>query len=222
MRNYLIVIGALSGLAIIVGAALDLQATLAAYLVAWIAIGAIPIGAVGILMTTYLVRRAWTEGLHTVLVATTAGLPVLAILLLPILLGMTSLYPATTDLHGLPPFKAIYLAPWFFALRSLIYFVTLWLIAVWQRVAWGSSERMGRSAAVGLIVYALLVSLAGVDWLESLEPDFHSSIFGLIYLSLVLLNGTAFAIGAGLALERPIGPTRGYSSLLLSVILLWT
>ena len=42
---------------------------------------------------------------------------------------------------------------------------------------------MTRAASVGLIVYALTVSLAGVDWMESLEPDFHSSIYGLLFLS---------------------------------------
>jgi len=41
---------------------------------------------------------------------------------------------------------------------------------------------MLRSASAGLITYALLVSFAGIDWIESLEPEFHSSIYGLLYL----------------------------------------
>jgi hypothetical protein len=122
----------------------------------------------------------------------------------------------------LPAFKAVYLAPWFFTLRTVIYFVVLYAVALWQRATWGDSERMLRSASVGLIIWALLVSLGGIDWIESLEPEFHSSEYGLLYLCFTLLDGTAFAILIGLAAGCRIGATRGYSALLLSVTLLWT
>jgi hypothetical protein len=122
----------------------------------------------------------------------------------------------------LPAFKAFYLAPWFFVLRTVITFVVLYCVALWQQATWGYPERMLRSASVGLIISALLLSFAGVDWVESLEPEFHSSVYGLLYLCFALLDGTAFAILMGLASGRRIGATRGYSALLLSVILLWT
>jgi hypothetical protein len=222
MRSYgKIIIILVSVLALAVGLTIDRRSALAAYLVAWVAIGAVPLGALGILMTSYLVRRAWTEGLHSVLVAATSALPVVAVLFLPVLIGMTELYPAASDPHSLPRFKAVYLAPWFFVLRTVIYFLVLWLLALWQRAAWGDSDRMIRSASVGLIVYALLISFAGIDWIESLEPEFHSSIYGLLYLCFTLLDGVVFGIGMGLWSGRRIGATRGYSALLLSTILLW-
>jgi len=173
-------------------------------------------------MTSYLVRRAWTETLHVIMVSATSVLPILAVVLLPVLIGLKELYPAAVPGHALPAFKAVYLAPWFFVLRTAIYFVVLCAVAHWQRMAWGDSDRMRRSASVGLIIWALLVSLAGVDWVESLEPDFHSSEYGLLYLCFALVDGTAFAILMGLASGRRIGATRGYSALLLSVLLLWT
>ena len=104
-------------------------------------------------------------------------LPLAALLFLPILIGMKDLYPAATNSQALPPFKAVYLAPWFFMVRSVVYFGLLWLVAAWQRTSWGDTDRMTRSASAGLIIFALLVSFAGVDWLESLEPNFHSSIY---------------------------------------------
>jgi hypothetical protein len=64
-------------------------------------------------------------------------------------------------------------------------------------------------------------SLAGVDWMESLEPDFHSSIYGLLFIGFALLNGVAFAVGSGVLLRRHFGQLNGYSALLLSTILLW-
>jgi hypothetical protein len=222
MRSHAkVIVVAVSVIVLAVGLVIDRRSTLAAYLVVWVAIGAIPLGALGILMTSYLVRRAWTEGLHAILAAATSALPMVTVLLLPVLIGMRELYPAASDERVLPAFKAAYLAPGFFVLRTAIYFVVLWLLALWQRSTWNNSERMIRSASAGLIIYALLVSFAGIDWIESLEPEFHSSIYGLLYLCFTLLNGVAFGIGMGLVSGRRIGATRGYSALLLSMILLW-
>jgi hypothetical protein len=212
---------AVAALVLIAGLVIDIRATLAAYLVAWIALGAIPIGALGMLMTTYLVRRAWTHALHPILVSATATLPVVALLFIPVLVWMADLYPAAADPTSLPPFKAFYLARWFFAIRTIAYFIVWSVLALWLHNAWNDSERMTRAASAGLIVYALTLSLAGIDWMESLEPDFHSSIYGLLFISFSLLNGLAFATGAGLLLRRRIGALKGYSALLLSAILLW-
>jgi hypothetical protein len=203
------------------GMIFDIHSTLAAYLVAWIALGAIPIGALGILMMSYLVRWTWTAALRPILLSATAALPLVALLFMPMLLWMASVYPAAADPTALKPFKAVYLAPWFFGLRTIVYF-TIWsLLALWLRQAGTNSDRMTRAAAIGLIVYALTVSLAGVDWLESIEPDFHSSIYGLLFLSFSMLNGLAFAIAGGLLSRRRIGSRKAYSALLLSMILVW-
>ena len=218
--NFRAVLG-LAALVLIAGFVIDIRATLAAYLVAWVAFAAIPVGALGIQMVTYLVRRAWTPALHPILVSATATLPVVALLFVPILVWMANLYPATADPASLPPFKAFYLARWFFALRSIAYFTVWSVLAFWLRAAWNDSERMTRAASAGLIVYTLTLSLAGVDWMESLEPDFHSSIYGLLFITFALLNGLAFAVGAGVLLRRRLGPLKGYSALLLSTILLW-
>lgn len=223
MRSYVRPIAVVaSALILAEGLVIDRRSTLAGYLVAWIGIGAIPLGALGAMMTSYLVRRAWTERLHAVLTAAISVLPLVALLFVPILIGMKQLYPAAADPHALPAFKKVYLEPWFFALRTITYFSALWLLALWQQAAWNNLDRMKRSASIGLIAYALLISFAGVDWIESIEPEFHSSIYGLLYLCFTLLDGVAFGIGAGLFLSRRhIGATRGYSALLLSTILLW-
>jgi hypothetical protein len=210
-----------AALILAVGLMTDVHATLAAYLVAWIALGSIPIGALGVLMMSYLVRWSWTPVLRTVLLPALAALPAVALLFIPVLAGMGDLYPAAADPASLPPFKAFYLAPWFFSLRAIAYFVAWSVLALWLRNAGDDSERMTRAASAGLIVYALLVSLAGIDWVESLEADFHSSIYGLLFLSFAMLNGLAFAIAGGLLLRRRIGSLKAYSALLLAMILVW-
>jgi hypothetical protein len=80
---------------------------------------------------------------------------------------------------------------------------------------------MVRAGSAGLIVWALTVSLAGVDWIESLNPEFHSSIYGLIFLTFQVLAGLAYGI-AMTALAHPRSrAVSGYGALLLSALLLW-
>src|SRR4051794_23860604 len=117
MRSYLNAKSAVvlaAALILMAGLAIDRRSTLVAYLVTWIAVAAAPIGALGVLMTSYLVRRAWTERLHSVMTAATAALPSAGALFMPILIGMNELYPAATGHASLPAFKAFYLSPWFF------------------------------------------------------------------------------------------------------------
>src|SRR4051794_13530769 len=130
-----------AGLILIAGLAIDRQTTLVAYLVAWIAVAAIQIGALGVLMTSYLVRRVWTEALHSIMAAAVGALPAAGALFVPFLIGISGLYPAATEHASLPGFKAFYLAPWFFALRAATYFVAWCLLATWLRRAWNDSDR---------------------------------------------------------------------------------
>jgi len=69
-------------------------------------------------------------------VSATSALPILAVLVLPVLIGMKELYPAASLAHALPAFKAHYLAPWFFVLRTVIYLVVLGGVAFWQQFTW--------------------------------------------------------------------------------------
>jgi hypothetical protein len=81
---------------------------------------------------------------------------------------------------------------------------------------------MERSAAAGLIVWSLTVSLAGIDWIESIKPKFHSSVYGLLVLSFTLVAAFAFGLLAVLvpARSRRMANT-AYAGVLLSVLLLW-
>jgi hypothetical protein len=212
--------GAVALICLCFSALIDLRTTLAAYLVGWITIASIPIGALTILPMTYLVRRAWTDDLHPILVAVLATLPLCGVLFVPVLLGQSLLYPAASG-ASLPAFKTIYLAPWVFALRAIIYFVIWSVLAGWLALSWGSPARMIRSASVTLIVASLTVSLAGIDWFESLSADFHSSIYGLLFLSFTILSSLAFSIGFGLLSPHRIPSVRGYGGLFVGTLLLW-
>src|SRR5437868_7146217 len=103
---------------------LDAHDALAAWLAAAIAVSAVSVGALAVLMITYLVRGTWTNDLHVPLTAASLVIPIAGLMFLPVILGLPWLYPWA---HGRPggAFKAVYLTPWFFILRSSLYF------AVW-------------------------------------------------------------------------------------------
>jgi hypothetical protein len=198
------------------------RAMLASYLVAWFATSAISIGAIGVVFTAYLVRGGWTQDTAQPLGRAALLTPVAGVLFVPVLIGMGAIYPwAGTD-AALPSFKAAYLAPLFFVLRTILYFAIWTALAVWARRAYGDLARMQRAASLGLIVWALTVSFAGIDWLESIEPTFHSSTYGLLALSFVLVAAFAFALLAVLVPTRPRQMANAsYAAVLISLLLLW-
>ena len=59
---------------------------------------------------------------------------------------MSELYPAAVDMRSLPPFKAFYLAPWFFAFRLGWLFCRLVLARILASQVPGTiPERMTRA-----------------------------------------------------------------------------
>lgn len=214
------VLGALGIIGSAVALVIDAHNTLAVYLAAATAAGAVPVGAMMVLMVTYLVRGQWSDLMHVPLTAAALLIPVAGLLFLPVLVGMPWLYPWAKGIHA-GAFQGTYLTPWFFALRTVVYFAVWTVLALWLRSAWPDPVRMTRAASAGLIVYALLGTLAGVDWFESLSPSFHSSEYGLLFLTFQMLAGLSFAIVMATAAYPRESVESGFGPLLLAALLLW-
>ncbi len=204
------------------GLLIDAKTMLASYLTVWVAVSSIPIGALAVLLISYLVKAGWTRDLHPPLTGAALTIPAVGILFIPVLIGMAEIYPWASGQEALPAFKAAYLTPWFFVLRAALYFTIWTALAIWAVRSYGHAAAMVRAASGGLIVWALTVSWAGVDWMESVEPHFHSSIYGLMAIAFDLLGGLAFGIVMVLAL-RPSHrmANASYGAVLLSTLLLW-
>ena len=217
----LLICGALGLVACAIGLLIDARTMLASYLVAWTAVSSISIGALGVIFTSYLVRAGWTQDIQEPLSRAALAMPLVALLFVPVLIGMHVLYPWTSGI-ALPPFKAAWFVPWLFVLRAIAYFAIWSALAVWAARASGDPAAMQRSASAGLIVWALTASLAGIDWSESVEPEFHSSIYGLLVLDFDLLGGLAFAMMVVLWRRAPRQMSNtAYAGVLLSTLLLW-
>jgi hypothetical protein len=220
--NIPVAVALLAGLA---GTGVALLIDPAALLVSWLAaaatIASLAAGAMAVLAISYLVRGAWTEALHVPLVAAALTLPLAGLLFVPVLVAIPWLYPWAADAAGLAGrFKIAYLVPWFFAFRTVLYFSVWTVLALWLRRTWGDPRRMIVSATVAIMACAMAASLAGIDWLESLTPDFHSSLYGLLFLSNQLLAGLAFSVA--MALARPGRGTFSAGPILFATLLLWT
>jgi len=218
-RPSLIVAALIGFAATLLGLLVDAHAVLAVYLATAVSVASFAIGGLGVLIFTYLVRGRWTEDLHLPLTAAAMTVPVTGLFFIPVLIALGWLYPwAGSAAESAGSFKAAYLTPWFFAGRTVAYFAIWTALAVSLRRAWSEPRRMIATGAAGSIVWAFTVSIAGVDWLQSLTPEFHSSIYGLLFLTFQLLSGLAFAIAIGLSTSAAAG---SYGAILLSTLLLW-
>ncbi|HVZ22627.1 MAG TPA: hypothetical protein VG871_16250, partial [Vicinamibacterales bacterium] len=107
--------------------------------------------------------------------------------------------------------KHLYLNTPFFLVRAAIYF------AIWNGVSFalnrwsleqdrtGDSRlprRMQRVSAGGLVLYGLTITFASFDWLMSLEPDWYSTIYGVLVIGGQGLSAIAFLILAIAWLSR--------------------
>ena len=176
------------------------KAALLGWLVALVAFSSVPIGCLSLLMMVVLVPGSWRQLYTAPLLLGSALLPLAAIAVIPILLGLGSLYswtdPAVTAHY--PAFKAAWLSPAFFIGRQAIYWAIL--LGLWIALLLLPAARTAISA-VGLIAFALVGSWMGIDLAETLTPDFHSSIYGLLILGGEWLSGLGFGIAVGLGLS---------------------
>jgi len=155
----------------------------------------IPLGALGILLLHNLVGGPWGYVTRRVLQAAVKTLPLMAILFIPVILGMHSLYEWThADVVAADPIlrhKAPYLNESGFIMRAAAYFLIFigfgWsIVRTMQRLEdlGGSvvTRRLQSVSAIGIILTFLAGTFAAFDWMMSLEPHWFSTAYGLLYM----------------------------------------
>ena len=210
------------GLAGCIGAAIGLllvpRVALTVWLAALLGWSVVPIGCLAMLMMVVSVPGSWRPLLAGPLAAGASLLPRLALLFVPVLIGFRIIYPWAAPHADLPAFKALWLSPVFWIVRAILYFAILIIL---QRALAGARETARPAiAAGGLILYAPIGSLLGIDWAESIEPAFHSAIYGLIFLSGQWLGALAFALLMALP-GRTEKPPFAASGPLITALLFW-
>jgi hypothetical protein len=236
--RFALIIGVAGGAACVVGLFVDRVAFFEAYLIAWWFYLGISLGAFAVLMVHHLTGGHWGEHVRPPLEAAVRALPALALLSVPLFYGLPDVYSwarpnsALTDpaLQEVLRKKSWYLNEGFFLERNAAYFAVWLLLALIFSRAWKQRSTPRAWSAVGLIVYALSVTFAAVDWIMSLVPQWYSSILGLLSGVGQSLAGFAFGIlGAALLPKLRAGAQRASASefndlgnLLLMFVMLWT
>lgn len=174
------------GLLALVDAAPVLRASLAAFLL----LIAVPVGALLLLLIHRLTGGHWGEAAAPRLRRAAALLPLAALFVLPALLAPAPVFEWARDPSTVrhPDVARWYLDPAAFMLRTL---VTLGLWSAFALLAAHRPERLGKPlAALGLLLFGLTVSTAGVDWVLSLDPRFRSTAFPMSLAVSWLLAGS--------------------------------
>jgi hypothetical protein len=214
------------------------------YLMAYIFWVSIPLGCLGILMLHHLTGGLWGHPIRRLLEAASRTFLLMAVLFIPVWLGMSHLYswtnPAATqaDPEGVLAFKKAYLTPAFFTLRAGIYFA-VWFVLAYFLNRWsreqdrtadpGMARRLSSLSGPGLVLWGLLATAASIDWVMSLEPEWFSTIYGMTFMVIEALVAMSFVILAlrMLAHDEPIrdavSPAQfnDLGNLMLTFVLLW-
>jgi hypothetical protein len=182
----------------------------------------ITLGSMAIWMIHNQTGGAWGLAIHRVIEAATRTVPFMVLLFIPLAFGLGELYlwadPA--GVHEEPlrvaiEHKAAYLnVPWFL-IRAAVYFAAWSLVAVVLSRGFAALEerpdpvrarRLQVFSGPGFILYGLGMTFAAIDWLMSLEPEWYSTIFGMLVAAGQFVPALAFAIAATawLARYRPL------------------
>ncbi len=232
-------VGLLGGLACLFGLALDPHQFFRSYLFAYLFWAGLAVGCMSIVMIHHLSGGLWGLVIRRLLEAGTRTFLVVALLFIPVVLGMGRLYPwVHPGEDKLLQYKAVYLNVPFFLVRAAFYFAA-WLTLAHFLNKWSRqldegedlkvSRRLRGLSGGGLILLGLTITFSSVDWAMSLAPHWFSTIYGILFMVGQVLSAMALAIVllAFLGGEKPLsdavrpGPVHDLGKLLLAFVMLW-
>ena len=185
------------------------------WLVSFLFFLSLALGALFFVLIQYASQGGWGIVLRRIGETTFATLPVMAALFLPVLLGLRDLYswavPGAAEHDALLHWKAPYLNVPFFVIRAALYFGSWSFIALlYYRGSRGQdvtgdprvSARLRRLAGPGIIVLALTLTFASIDWIMSLTPHWYSTMFGVYFFSGSFVGFIALLSVVSVAMRR--------------------
>jgi len=166
-----------------------------AYLVAYVFWSGISLGCAALLMLHTLTGGRWGEVITRLLKAGMITLPLVTLLFIPIVFGLNDLYSwadrAAVAENPLLAHKQLYLNVPFFLLRAAGYFAIWLMLAL---VTLRSRKYRTAFSAGWLILLLLTMTFAAFDWVMSIEPEWYSSLFGLLVAVGQVVSALAFVI----------------------------
>jgi hypothetical protein len=234
------VVGAALGILSVIGAFFNPSEFFHSYLFGYLFWLGLALGAMALLMLQYLTGGAWGVVTRRPLEAAARTLPWMALLFAPVAAGMPYLYHwAHPELVARDPVlehRSPYMNPAFFLVRAAIYFA-IWILWThllnkwsWEEDRRGDqTDRLARLSAPGLVLYVFTVTFSSIDWAQSLEDRWFSTMWGFLFVADQGITVICFAILCSLALARwepmsaALVPRRFHDlgKLLLVFVMLW-
>ena len=244
LQQRALVIGAVALVAGLIGAVLNVDQFFRSWLIGFLFCLSLTLGSLSLLMVQHLSGGHWGLVSRRVFEAASATLPIVALLFVPLLFGLPRVFewarPEAVQADHILQMKAPYLNVTFFIVRAVVYFA-FWLLCVWLLTRWSAEQDAGtgttkldsvkyrKLSAPGLLALVLTVTFASVDWIMSLEPEWFSTIFGLLTVAGWGLTALAFTIVVLSTIHRDV-PGIPYltprhfhdlGKLLLAFVMLW-
>ncbi|HWQ34670.1 MAG TPA: hypothetical protein VNQ79_17605 [Blastocatellia bacterium] len=242
IQSRALIAGGIGLIACVIGAFFKPAQFFNSWLISFMFVIGITLGCLALVMLQYLTGGAWGLVIRRVLESATRTLPLIVLLFIPLLFGLQKLYawarPAEVAAHEALQHKRLYLNVPFFLVRGVIYFAA-WLLLAYFLNKWSRQQDQANDARLerrfqllsggGLVLYVLTVTFAVIDWVMSLEPEWFSTIFGLLFVAGQGLSAMAFVIAALVVLSRyePLAHviSRGHlhdlGKLMLTFVMLW-
>lgn len=216
------------------------------YLVGFMFWLGVTLGCLGLLMLQHLTGGAWGFVIRRILEAGTRVLPLMLVLFIPLaIFGMMYLYEwmhigNVTDekVKAILIAKQPYLNPTFFLIRAAVYFA-IWFVLMYFLNKWSADQdrtaerklagAMSKLSGPGIILFVFTTTFASIDWVMSLDAEWFSTIYGLLYVAGWTLSAFSLVIAVmvWLATRKPLeGVVRAphfhdLGKLLLAFVMLW-
>jgi len=186
------------------------------YLIMYMFILSVALGSLAIVGLEYLGGAIWSTPFRRIAEFLATPIPLLIILVIPVILGLNTLYHWThTDIVSSDEIlkgKSPYLNINFFIIRTVVFFL-LWFLFYYlilrnSKLQDDSKDikytKRNNKLSVGLApVFVITISFTAIDFMMSLEPHWYSTIYGVYYLAGTLVAGlSAFAFSSVSVLEN--------------------
>jgi hypothetical protein len=209
-----LIVGVVFGIIAVVLAFIHPQEFFRAYLLGFMCWLGVALGSMAIIMIRHLTGGGWGVIIRRIQGAAMRTLPLLTALFIPLLFGLSKLYPWAMPIESvqekhihehLESHKYIYgyLNPTGFLIRAIGYFL-IWNLLSFLLSKWSkegdqpngpdNTNKFKAVAGPGLILYGFTITFATIDWVMSMDPSWISTIFGLIILIGEVLSAMCFAV----------------------------
>lgn len=209
LRTKAVAVGVLFLILTVVGAFVDRAQFFRSYLWAYVFWVGLSVGCMAWLMAQYLTGGAWGVMVRRVAESSAKTIPLWIVFFIPLIFGLHDLYgnswanPALVASDPILKHKAPYLNAPFWIARGFIYLGGWWLLSFLLN-RWSDREdreggvkpreHMARISAPGLIFWAFAVTFMATDWVMSVNGQWFSTMFGLLFIAGQGLSSMGFII----------------------------